>query len=360
MIAVLLVASAAAAEPVGVVTILEGDAITIRGLSEFALAEGVRVLSNDLVETGKSTFLRVEFNDGAIVDLGPATRVQMNRPTLRRSDRPSLYLLSGWLKISASRLGAGTKALVASPQFDAVSLDGDSVEQAQSGASAVFAENGPVRLLDHRRGTPVPIQLKSGDFVSLRSDEPPKVSGRPEPGFVAALPRQFQDSLPSRIARFKGRDVPAKLAGAFTYAQVEAWLDAEPMIRRRFPQEWAAKADDGAFRQRLDARLARHPEWERVLYPERFEPKPPVATVAPPPPPLESAPPPQAPVESAPPPQAPVESAPPPQAPVESASPQPPVASAPPAPEGGGSGPSNTSVPSATPEPGAPDGAPAH
>ena len=321
MIAALLGAPATA-EPVGVVTILEGDAITIRGLSEFALAEGVRVSSNDLVETGKSTFLRVEFSDGVIVDLGPATRVQLNRPTLRRSDRPMLYLLSGWLKISASKLGTGAKAAVASPQFDAVSLDGESVEQAQSGASAVFAENGPVRMLDRRRGNPVPIQLKSGDFMALRNDGPPKVSGRPEPEFLAALPRQFQDPLPSRIARFKGRDVPAKLAGAFTYAQVEAWLDAEPMIRRRFVHEWAAKADDGAFRQRLGARLARHPEWEPVLYPERFEPKPPAAAVAPPPAP---------------------------------------VASAPPAPQAGGSAPVNPSVPlSATPEPGAPEGAPAH
>src|SRR5205807_8121411 len=56
MIAALLGAPATAAESVGVVTILEGDAITIRGLSDFALAEGVRVSSNDLVETGKSTF----------------------------------------------------------------------------------------------------------------------------------------------------------------------------------------------------------------------------------------------------------------------------------------------------------------
>jgi len=108
----------------------------------------------------------------------------------------------------------------------------------------------------------------------------------------------------------------------FYRAAGEAWLDAEPMIRRRFVHEWAAKADDGAFRQRLGARLARHPEWEPVLYPERFEPKPPAAAVAPPPAP---------------------------------------VASAPPAPQAGGSAPVNPSVPlSATPEPGAPEGAPAH
>jgi hypothetical protein len=317
--------SVAAAEPVGVVTILEGDAIAIRGLSEFALAEGVRIQSNDLVETGKATFLRVEFGDGAIVDLGPATRAQLNRPSLRKNDRPALYLLSGLVKISAGKLGAGAKASIASPQFDAVGLDAESVEQAQSGTSAVFAEDGPVRMLDHRRGTPVPVQLKSGDFVVLRHEEAPKVSGHPAHEFVGSLPRQFQDSLPSRTARFKERDVPAKLAGAFTYAQVEAWLDAEPVIRRRFVHEWAAKADDEAFRERLEARLPRHPEWERVLYPERFEPKPVEPSAAPTPASVAS-----------------------------------PVASAPPGPAVGGSGPSNPSVLPATPEPGAPEGAPAH
>jgi hypothetical protein len=303
-----------AAESVGVVTILEGDATTIRGLSEFALAEGVHVSSNELVETGKNTFLRIEFTDGAIADLGPATRVQINRPTLRRNDRPAFYLLTGWMKMSAGKLGAGAKASIGSPQFDAVNLDSQSVEQVQSGSSAIFAESGPVRVLDHSRGGATPIQLKSGDFLALRSDESPKISPRPAHDFLTTLPRQFEDPLPSRLARFSGRDVPAKLVGAFTYSNVEAWLDAEPMIRRRFVHEWVAKADDDAFRQQLEARLSRHPEWERVLYPERFEPKSP--------PPVAAA----------------------------------PAAAAP----NDGSSLVNPSVPSATPEAGAPESAPAH
>jgi hypothetical protein len=323
-IAVLLgVPSLAAAETIGVVTIQEGDAIAIRGLSEFALAEGVRIQSNDLLETGKATFLRVEFSDGAMVDLGPATRAQLNRPSLRKYDRPALYLLSGMMKINAGKLAAGAKASVASPQFDAVGLDSESVEQVQNGASAVFAQDGPVRMLDRRRGTPVQIQVKSGDFIVLRNLEAPKVSGRPAHEFVGALPRQFEDSIPPRIDRFKAKEVPAKLAGAFTYAQVEDWLDAEPIIRRRFVSEWAAKADDEVFRERLEARLARHPEWERLLYPERFEPKPAAPAAAP-----------------------------------AAASVASPVASVPPA--AGGSGPSNTSVLPATPERGAREGAPAH
>jgi hypothetical protein len=287
VIATLLVGpSAVAAESVGVVTILEGDATVIRGLSEYTLAEGVRVLSNDLVETGKATFLRVEFSDGAIVDLGPITRAQLNRPSLRKNDRPAFYLLSGWLKVTAGKLGAGAKGAIGSPQFDAIGLDGESVERAEHGSSAVFAENGPLRVVDRRRNVPAPIVLKSGDFLGLRNDEAPAVSGRAAHEFVAAMPRQFEDSLPPQSARFQGRDVHPKAIGAFTYAQVEAWLDAELAVRRRFVHEWAAKAEEDAFRQRLEARLSRHPEWEPVLYPERFEPKLPTPATSEPPAPV--------------------------------------------------------------------------
>jgi hypothetical protein len=301
-----------AAESVGVVTILEGDASLVRGLSKFALAEGVRVQGDDLVETGKATFLRIEFSDGVIVDLGPGTRAQLNRPSTRKYDRPTFYLLAGWAKIGAGKLGAGTKAAVAAPQFDAIGLSGETVERVDSASAALFAEEGAVRVVDHRRGAGV-VQLKSGEFLSVRKDEAPRVEGRPTHEFVAALPRQFEDPLPSRADRFREREVPAKPLGAFTYAEVEPWLDAEAMVRRRFPHDWAAKAAaDETFRERLESGLARHPEWERVLYPERFEPKPP------------------------------------------------PVASVPQGPDTGGSATPNPSVPSAAPNPGTEAGVPGH
>jgi hypothetical protein len=293
---------AAAAEPVGVITILEGDAVVIRGLSRLVPAEGVRVMSDDLFETGKSAFLRVEFADGTMMDLGPATRAQLNRPSLRRLDRPAVYLLSGWLKVSAGKVGGGAKASVGSPQIDAVGLAGETVERVEGGASAVFAEDGAVRVIDRRGREPVPISLKSGDFVVLHGSEAPRIESHPPHDFVAELPRSFQDPLPSRIAMFRDHSVAAKTAGTFTYVEVEPWLDAEAVIRRRFVREWAAKADDRAFRERLQAGLAKHPEWERTLYPERFEPKAPT-----------------------------------------------PVASAPQTPASGGSMPANPSVPSATP-----------
>ncbi|TMH76781.1 MAG: FecR domain-containing protein [Betaproteobacteria bacterium] len=149
-----------AAEPVGVVTILEGDALAIRGLSKLVLAEGVRIAGDDLVETGKGTFLRIEFTDGAVVDLGPGTRAQLNRPSLKRVDRPALYLLSGWLKLSAGKLPAATKGSFASPQFDALGAVGEVVARVEDSSSKVFAEDGPLQILNRRAGAKAPITIK--------------------------------------------------------------------------------------------------------------------------------------------------------------------------------------------------------
>jgi len=284
LIAVLIGCGAAiAAEPVGVVTILDGDAILIRGLSKFALAEGVRVAANDLAETGKNAFLRVEFADGAIVDLGPATRVQLNRPSVQQGGRAGLYLLVGWLKLSVDKLPSGSKASVASREFDALGVVGETVERVERGTGAVFAESGPVRVIDRRHGASMPVALESGDYLALRGREASRIERQPPREFVAALPRQFRDRLPSRIALFRDRELMPKPTGTFSYAEVEPWIDAELLVRRRFVRDWFAKADETEFRERLDADLARHPEWERILHPERFEPKlaPPVASVPP-------------------------------------------------------------------------------
>ena len=206
--------------------------------------------------------------------MGPSTRAQLNRPSLRINDRPALYLLAGWLKLSAGKLGAGTKAAIASPQFDAIDLEGESVERVEAGSGAVFAEGGSLRVLDRRRHARTPMVLKSGDFLAMQYGEAARISARPAHEFLAGLPRPFADRLPSRMERFRARELPPKSLGTFTYLEVEPWLDAEPSIRRRFVAEWAAKADDTAFREQLDAGLSRHPEWEPLLHPERFDPQP--------------------------------------------------------------------------------------
>jgi hypothetical protein len=273
-------AGAVAAGANGVATIIEGKAVVIRGLSRFDVAPGVRLQADDLLRTGKDTFLRIEYDDGVKVDLGSETALQLNPPARRKSDRPGLYVLSGWVKLISGKTDGHASYALGSPQFDIFDVAGAVVAHVEPGAGAVFAEQGHVRCVDRRGRGAGATSLRSGDFIVLHRDEAVAVQGRPAPDFVAALPRQFRDPIPGIIDHFARETLP-KGQGPFTYAEVEGWLDAEPAIRRQFVRLWHARADEEAFRTPLEQALARHPEWGPVLYPELYEPKPkPVAATA--------------------------------------------------------------------------------
>jgi hypothetical protein len=277
-IAAALLASApwvGAAEVSGITTIVEGKAVVIRALSKLDVAEGVRLQADDLIRTGKDTFMRIEYDDGASVELGPETRLQLNAPTRRKSERPGLYLLSGWLKLISGKPGTRPAPSFGSPQFDVLDLSGAAVVCVDAGVGALFVEQGSARWVDRRAHSATPMMLKGGDFLTYQRDEAPSLEERPAPDFVSSMPRAFRDTLPSRVAKFHGHDVAARSQGAFSFSEVEPWVNAEPMIRRQFVHLWRAKADDEAFRSSLERNLSQHPEWGPVLYPELYEPKPP-------------------------------------------------------------------------------------
>ena len=86
------------------------------------------------------------------------------------------------------------------------------------------------------------------------------------------------DTLPTRAAAFKGKRVALNLVRPISYPDVEAWLNAEPRVRTRFPARWKSMTHDTVFRHHLTAQLAQHPEWGPVLSPEKPASKPAVAS----------------------------------------------------------------------------------
>jgi hypothetical protein len=88
------------------------------------------------------------------------------------------------------------------------------------------------------------------------------------------MPRNFMDTLPSRLAKFKERAVPARRMADFTYSEVEPWINSVPAVRRALVSRWHAKAADPAFHTALAANLKEHPEWDRVLNPEKYKDTP--------------------------------------------------------------------------------------
>lgn len=252
---------AGAAEPATVcVTLVDGAASLLHGPARYALAEGVRLQRGDIVEVARGLVL-LERADGAEVGVASGTRVM-----LMPGSPPALFVLVGQVKGISPNPSAPVR--IGSREGNASVSDGALVLAVSDVEESVFAESGKV-LLD---GQP-PVTLQPGEFCARRAGRKPLPTSRPPQAFIASLPRPFVDPLPSRLARFASRPVPLGPPQPFTYADVQAWLRGPAPVRRILTAEWAPKAADPAFRKALLANLAHHPEWDRVLFPEKHEPK---------------------------------------------------------------------------------------
>jgi hypothetical protein len=258
-------------------TIADGEAQLVRESTRHAIAEGVRLANGDIVETtAKSRFLRVEFSDGLILDLGPESRVLL-APKLSgdRAKQPSrFHLLRGMAKLTVPKGLAPTAAACSSPALDVSGVARSAVFMVQGDEAQVFAESGEVTLQERRGGKAAgKATVKDSEFYSRGADGKASSAPRPTGAFIQKLPRAFMDSLPARASVFATRDVAPKPLGEIAYAEVEPWLKAEG-LRAYFAARWKPLAQNAAFREGLAANMAAHPEWDRILYPEKYLPKP--------------------------------------------------------------------------------------
>lgn len=274
-----------AADRNGTITILEGDAFIYRSASRLNANEGVRLESGDIVETAASGFMQLELPDLSVVQFGPATRAMINASAGRQKPERWLFVLNGWCKLTGSKAGAadGSGLEVRTRLFTMPANAGVVVFVETPAEATLFVERGEVRLAeDQATGSPLGVSLKSGDYYRRKAG----ARGAANPGsteaFFAEMPRVFRDSLPLRLDRFRNQDVRPKEASDFVYADVEPWLNAEPWLRRPFVQRWRAKARNPAFRTALVAGLASHPEWDPILFPEKYKKKAAVHAARPP------------------------------------------------------------------------------
>jgi len=265
---------AAAAEPAATLTLLEGEAGLVRGVARYALAEGVRLQSGDIVEVGEKGLAEIEFPDGAAIALGAGTRMLAQSMPRGSSAAGDYYVMRGLLKVSGVNKAARLR--IPTPAFMLQPVDGVSVLIVRDGDGSVFIENGGARLTV----APATLNLKTGDFYARKAGQKGAVAPRPSQEFIATLPKLFLDPLPSRMARYKDREVQPKRIDDVSYADVEAWLKAPLVIRRPLVARFEPRANDPKFRASLEANLRFHPEWDPVLYPEKYEPKEPAADPA--------------------------------------------------------------------------------
>lgn len=262
---------AVAADAPGGITILEGEALVYRGAGRVMAAEGLALAPGDIVETAPSAFLQMEFADRSVAQFGPSTRAFLP-PTSERS----LYLLQGWAKVRLpTPEGKAAPLAVRTPWVELQSAPGTVVLHVLPTAQTLFVEGGPVRVGERGAGAaPAPLSLGEGSLYQRKAGARGELVSVATSGLLQEMPRPFRDSLPLRAERWRDQAVAPKVAPDFGYADVEPWLKAEPGLRKPLVQRWKAKAREPAFRAALVSNLAAHPEWDRILFPEKYLPKP--------------------------------------------------------------------------------------
>jgi len=268
---------AVAADPVGLVTILDGNAFIYRGSGRGQPVEGMQVQSGDILDVGEGGFLRIEMPDKTDLQLGPRSDVMVTSSVGKGKPDRWIYVLRGWVKLASDRRDKGVPGMeVRSPLVDVPPNQAIVVLHIVPEEAQVFSQVGEARVFDaHVPASPGTL-LRQGDLFRRKAGG---WKGATDPSamqaFVGGIPRAFRDSLPPLAGRFNPKEEKQPgPAPDFVYADVEPWLKAELPFRRQFVQRWRAKADNAAFRAALVSNLAAHPEWDPILFPEKYRPKP--------------------------------------------------------------------------------------
>lgn len=259
------------------VTILEGDAppawVGSRGVR---LREGLHLERETIVRTAADTrLLRLEWANGIVADLGPDTELMIEPPGLapRGGAGPAVYLLRGWLKLSS--LGTAPTSGLAAPGLQTAAHQGALVVFLQAEEAWLFAESGTVELTQRHLRPPTRLTLVSGASYARTGSAAGTLAARPTPAQMQRVPRGFRDTLPLRAERLRATASAPGTPDAApppSYTELRDWLLAEPALRRGFTRRFRDRSRDTAFRQALAERIRDHPDWEPILFPERFLP----------------------------------------------------------------------------------------
>jgi hypothetical protein len=256
-----LAGAAQAAAEIGVVTLAGAGTRVLRGATWYKVVPGSVLEDADIVAADAKAQMQVETRGGIVASLaGPATALL----GLGKDGVLSFTMREGWMKLVAKPPGAAVRTA----SFEAAVAEGIVVMRVVPDATELFVEAGAARVTEPNLA---PRDAKRGEFLRKFAGGALVASpGAPKP-FVDGLPRNFIDPLPVLAPRLKSR--PALVADHdVTYAEAEPWLDGRD--RAVFERRFVVRLKDPAFRRAAEANIARYPMWDRILHPEKYQPKP--------------------------------------------------------------------------------------
>jgi hypothetical protein len=266
LIALLLLAVCdppARAEQALPVSLADGPPFSIiRGDKLLDATKGAKIQAGDFIATQPGNFVVADFVGGAVVALGPSTRIYL------LPEGSTFIVLRGWVKLDAHGPGEGMLRRAIGLQLGAAARQGVFVLHAAERRDEVFQESGVMTLLFRDdSGTRTNRESKTEQFFA-REEGILTVAPRPAAPFVADMPVPFRDALPeASVNGLKVKVAEPKVIRDVSYADIADWLTIPREWRTGFIRRFRGRLKDPAFFSAMDARLSLHPEWTLILHP---------------------------------------------------------------------------------------------
>lgn len=265
-------AGAAWGQTAGTAWLAEGKVFLVRGAALYAVADGVKVYEADILRTEDKSQVQLQLADGNLVNAGGGTRLMLVSVPAKSAAGAEVALAGGWLKIAQP---AGARLRLWTPSA-LLTLEGAAAVVRLSAESLqVFLESGTLAVTEpaDKARASATHKPKAGEFLTLAGR---KAATAPRPGrdFIEAMPRHFRDPLPALPDKVRDRKVEPRRERDVAYDDVSEWLRSAHPARKGFVRRFMPRTADAAFRAALDANMRSHMEWDRVLHPEKYEPKP--------------------------------------------------------------------------------------
>ena len=267
-------AATAQAADGGIYTVVDGDVRVLRGTTWYRLVAGARAQDGDVVDVGEHAQVQLEAAGGGTLSAqGPALwdANGLVPPNGKAPVPVEVVVVRGWFKASVPAARRPLRMLLPTAAVDLA--DAIAVLHADAGLVEFFVESGAARVsLPVGRGKENPARTaRAGEFWTRTGDRAFVTVGH-SPSFVAAMPRQLRDALPSLASRFPIAPPPLAAGRDIEFAEAEPWLSGA--ARRVFVKRLTPRLADPAFRAGVNAHIAAYPEWDRMLHPEKYRPKP--------------------------------------------------------------------------------------
>jgi len=264
-------AHAAAPAPVatelGAVTLLDGSAKLLRGATWYKVVAGTRVEESDILDVAERGQAQIEFAGGGIFNMVGPGFVYLP-PAKAKGGPVALFVPQGWVKVVAKPPGLQLRTA----SFNVTVADAIVVMHVTKASVEFFMEQGEGRMVEVTASGAdgQAHELKRGEYWAKAATGAVTTVSRAPRVFVDQMPRHFIDQLHEFAGRLKSPP-PLVVDHEISFGEAEPWLAGRD--RAVFERRFTGRLRDPVFRSAVMPNAARYPTWDRILNPEKYEPK---------------------------------------------------------------------------------------